>query len=262
MKPIKIIVSIQTLTVNTIIGYAYDEQDKVIFNYHLFNKKLSLLNDSELNNTLRRFQFQFEKVLLSASKHGLKKDQQIKCVFIDGFNFLNEEAYNNVITLDMRLKEIRIYSTINPCLKITRLYTDGSYNPDTQTSGFGGMIELENGETQIFHHSFSGGGSNLMELQAVLEGLKRLQHLDKIQINTDSRYVIRGLAQWMHFWKHNEWQTAYGTPVKSADYWQQLYAICEGKYIELNWIKGHSGHLQQDFVHKLAKLNTQNPTKV
>nr|WP_319398600.1 ribonuclease H [uncultured Carboxylicivirga sp.] len=261
MKPIKIIVCIQALTDNTIAGCVNDEQYNVIFNYHLINKKLTLLNENQLKVTLRNFQFQFEKVLLSASKRSLRKGQQIKCVFIDGFNFLNEEAYNNLITLDMRLNETRIFSTINPCLKITRLYTDGSYNPETQTAGFGGMIELENGEKQIFHRSFSGGGSNLMELQAVLEGLKQLQHLDKIQINTDSRYVIRGIAQWMHFWKHNEWQTAYGTPVKSADYWQQLYAICEGKYIELNWIKGHFGHIQQDFVHKLAKLNTQNPTK-
>ena len=92
-----------------------------------------------------------------------------------------------------------------------------------------------------------------MELLAVIEGIKILYDIENIQINTDSRYVIRGLAQWIHFWRLNDWQTAYGRKVKYAKHWQEIYQLCENKIIELKWIKGHSGNKKQSFCHNLAR---------
>jgi len=126
------------------------------------------------------------------------------------------------------------------------------------TSGYGGIIEDIHGNKEIYCESFWGGGSNKMELLAVLDGLKRLQAINKIQVITDSRYVIRGMVQWMHFWKHNNWQTAYGTQVKFANYWKQMYHISNGKLIVFNWIKGHSGHTEQNLCHRLAKFSAQS----
>ncbi|MBS2100212.1 ribonuclease H family protein [Carboxylicivirga linearis] len=179
--------------------------------------------------------------------------QEINCVFIEDFNFLEDSAYNSFIRLDRRKEDLIISTSNSETKKIHKVYTDGSYASQTMTSGYGGIIESTDGSKEIFCESFLGGGSNKMELLAVLDGLKRLQTIDKIQVITDSRYVIRGMIQWMHFWKHNNWQTAYGTKVKFADYWQQIDEISNGKLIEFNWIKGHSGHTEQDLCHRLAK---------
>ena len=95
-----------------------------------------------------------------------------------------------------------------------------------------------------------------MELLAVTDGLQRLQSVERLQVNTDSRFVIRGLVQWCHFWKHNNWQTSYGCDVKYAKHWQYAHSLCENKFVEFKWIKGHSGNVKQDFCHKLAKEST------
>ncbi len=203
-------------------------------------------------------QSQLEKVLRSALRGNIREGKEINCVFIEDFPFLEEAAFTQYIRMDRRHGDLHIAAYEEPLNPGARIYADGSYLQDKQRAGYGGFVTLASGERQVYQQSFEGGASNLMELLAVQKGLELLQDEEQIQINTDSRFVIRGLIQWVHFWRHNQWQTAYGTPVKYVEDWQASDALCAGKEIEFRWIKGHSGHAQQDFCHRLAKEAGQN----
>lgn len=253
LKAIKILVQIHAIKEQEIECFLSDEKENIQLTYFPREENIIFSNNTCLSKALRNNEFQFLKVMRSAIKGDLKVGQSINCVFIEGFNFLKESDFHHYIRVDRRNKKLDITTSETEIKAIHKIYADGSYASKTKQSGFGGFTEDMDGNQQIFQQSFKNGSSNLMELLAVLEGLQCLKAIDKIQVNTDSRFVIRGLAQWVHFWKHNNWQTAYGTEVKFAKHWQEIEQLCEGKFIEFKWIKGHSGHEKQDFCHLLAQ---------
>nr|WP_321409906.1 ribonuclease H [uncultured Carboxylicivirga sp.] len=254
MKPIKLILTIEAINTSAIQCYAVDSNDIITyFSYYPGQNRTNFTNNNKLTDILIKNKFQLEKVLQSASKRNIKVGQKINCVFIPDFNFLNESDYNQFIRLDRRKGILVISSSTDETKDICKLYADGSFASESFTSGYGIIIDYNDGKTNVINKSFTGGSSSLMELKAVLEGLKRLNEFESIQVNTDSRYVIRGMVQWMHFWKYNDWQTASGSDVKFSEVWKELDALTDGKFIEFKWIKGHSGHSLQDFCHILAK---------
>ncbi|MCU4164107.1 ribonuclease H family protein [Carboxylicivirga caseinilyticus] len=254
MKPIKLILTIEAINASAIQCYAVDSNDIIsYFSYYPGLNRTDFSNNNKLTDILIKNKFQLEKVMLSASKRKIKVGQKINCVFITDFNFLNESDYNQFIRLDRRNGILNISSSPDETKDICKLYADGSFASESFTSGYGIIIDYNDGQTNVINQSFTGGSSNLMELKAVQKGLKQLIEFERIQVNTDSRYVIRGMVQWMHFWKYNNWQTASGSEVKFAEVWKDLNAITDGKLIEFKWIKGHSGHTLQDFCHILAK---------
>lgn len=257
MKTEKLLITIESITESGIACSANNISDKVYFVYYPALKKLHFINKNYLAEVICKYHFQFDKVIKSALKGNLTVGQRINCVFIEGFKFLNGEDYNQYIRLDRRNGNLSISVSSEEKNGLCKIYTDGSFIANTMMSGYGGITQNIDGKREVFSRSFSGGGSNLMELLSVLDGLKRLQSVDQIQVNTDSRFVIRGMLQWMHFWRYNDWQTAYGCKVKFADFWQQIDTISEGKLIEFKWIKGHSGHTEQDFCHKLARKSAE-----
>jgi ribonuclease HI len=238
-----------------------DENHNIRLNYFPDEGRFDFADETFLTQKVRKNKLQLEKILRSAIKGNLKVGQSINCVFIEGFNFIKESDFNKIIRLDSRMGAFKITTSIEETPSIHKVYADGSYACETKQSGYGGFIENPEGYQEIFNQSFKTGSSNLMELLAVTEGLERLSMIDKIQVNTDSRYVIRGLVQWVHFWKHNNWQTAYGCQVKFAEQWKEASQLCDGKLIEFKWIKGHSGNEKQDFCHQLARESAVTPTK-
>ncbi len=253
MKTEKLTLTIESITGSEIECCASNKSGNICFSYDPSQKELKFTDNSSLAEIILKYQFQFDKVILSALRGKIKPGRIISCVFIEGFNFLNQTDYNCFIRLDRRNGYLKISSSKEETKEIYKIYTDGSFARNTMTSGYGGIVQNIEGTKEVFSKSFADGGSNLMELMAVLDGLKRLQAHHKIQVNTDSRFVIRGAAQWMHFWKHNNWQTAYGSKVKFVKQWQEMDKLSEGKLIEFKWLKGHSGHLELDFCHKLAR---------
>ena len=233
--------------------------EELLLSYFPDNGQLTLTKENGLAQSVVRNKFQFEKVIRSAIKGNIKSGQTINAVFIEGFNFLSEEDFSTkYILVNRRRGTLKITTQeigSNTCFK---LYADGSYMGDTGQSGYGGFIEHQSGKQEIFSESFETGSSNLMELLAVSKGLQLLKNEDKIQVNTDSRFVIRGLVQWVHFWRHNNWQTAFGREVKFASHWQHVDRLCENKMVEFKWVKGHSGHEEQDFCHRLARESANN----
>ena len=94
--------------------------------------------------------------------------------------------------------------------------------------------------------------NNRMELIAVIEGLRALKRPCLIELNTDSKYVLQGINEWVHNWKRNGWKTAARKPVKNVDLWQQLDDEVGRHEIDWRWVKGHSGIAGNEQADQLA----------
>ena len=126
------------------------------------------------------------------------------------------------------------------------LYVDGACRGNPGLGGWGAYIIASSGEQKI-----CGGEpdttNNRMELTAAIEGIRACPINSPLIIWTDSNYVKQGITEWIHGWKKKNWKD-----VKNPDLWKELDAICQGREIEWNWIKGHAGHAGNEMADQLA----------
>ncbi len=94
--------------------------------------------------------------------------------------------------------------------------------------------------------------NNRMELTAVIRGLEALTRPSQVRVTTDSRYVLEGITEWLPGWKKRNWKTAGKKPVKNLSLWQQLDALVAKHDVEWCWVKGHSGHPENELADQLA----------
>ena len=94
--------------------------------------------------------------------------------------------------------------------------------------------------------------NNRMELMAAISGLETLQRPCRVRLTTDSQYVQKGVTEWLANWKRNGWKTAAKKPVKNADLWQRLDAASAEHEIHWEWVRGHSGHSENELADELA----------
>jgi ribonuclease HI len=94
--------------------------------------------------------------------------------------------------------------------------------------------------------------NNRMELMAVIRGLQALKRRCAVDVTTDSQYVKNGITQWIHNWKRNGWRTAARKPVKNDDLWRQLDEAVARHDVSWHWVKGHSGHPENERADALA----------
>ena len=94
--------------------------------------------------------------------------------------------------------------------------------------------------------------NNRMELTAAIRGLEALKKPAQVMLTTDSEYVMKGIREWMPNWKKRGWKTASRQPVKNADLWQELDALVNQHQVDWRWVKGHSGHPENDLADELA----------
>ena len=136
------------------------------------------------------------------------------------------------------------------------IYTDGACKGNPGPGGWGVLLRYGQHEKELF-----GGEAettnNRMELTAVIRGLQGLKRASRVRIVTDSQYVKNGITQWIHNWKRNGWRTAAKKPVKNADLWQQLDGEVAKHEIEWRWVKGHSGHPENELADELANRGIQ-----
>jgi ribonuclease HI len=92
-----------------------------------------------------------------------------------------------------------------------------------------------------------------MELTAAISALDALKQASKVELHTDSEYVMKGITQWIHGWKRKGWRTAGGDPVKNADLWQQLDAARQRHQVDWRWVRGHAGHPENERADELAR---------
>ena len=137
------------------------------------------------------------------------------------------------------------------------MWTDGACRGNPGPGGWGVLIRLasETG-TRAREKELSGGEplttNNRMELLAAIRGLEALTKPCRVRLYTDSNYVRDGITRWIHKWRQNGWRTSDRKPVKNAELWQELVAASEPHRVEWHWVKGHSGHPENDRVDALA----------
>ena len=131
------------------------------------------------------------------------------------------------------------------------MYTDGSCHGNPGPGGWGAILRWEGREREL-----SGGAAettnNQMELMAVIEGLKALRETCEVEVFTDSKYVMDGMKSWIHGWKKRGWKTASKQPVKNIEYWQSLDREVARHQVRWTWVKGHSGHPENERADQLA----------
>ena len=94
--------------------------------------------------------------------------------------------------------------------------------------------------------------NNRMELTAIIQGLAALKRPCAVVIYTDSQYVKNGMEKWILGWKRNGWKTAAKQPVKNAELWQRLDELAAQHQIEWQWVRGHTGHPENERADELA----------
>lgn len=136
-------------------------------------------------------------------------------------------------------------------MKKVEVFTDGACRGNPGPGGWGALLRYESVERSLY-----GGEAqttnNRMELQAAIEALKALKEPCHVVLTTDSQYVRQGITSWLQGWKRNGWRTAAKAPVKNVDLWQALDEQNQRHQVEWHWIKGHSGHRENEIADQLA----------
>ena len=132
------------------------------------------------------------------------------------------------------------------------LFTDGACSGNPGPGGWGALLRYGAHEKEL-----SGGEpattNNRMEMLAVIHGLEALKKSAQVRIYTDSQYVMKGMTEGLAGWKRRGWKTADRQPVKNMDLWQRLEAAMTPHQVEWQWVRGHSGHPENERVDQLAR---------
>ncbi|MBS7457658.1 ribonuclease HI [Coralloluteibacterium stylophorae] len=131
------------------------------------------------------------------------------------------------------------------------IYTDGACLGNPGPGGWGVLLRAGGHEREL------GGGeaqttNNRMELMAAIVALETLKRPCRVELHTDSRYVQQGYSEWLPGWRRRGWKTASGEAVKNQDLWQRLDAAAARHSVTWHWVRGHSGHAENERVDAIA----------
>lgn len=135
--------------------------------------------------------------------------------------------------------------------EVVEIYTDGACRGNPGPGGWGVILRYKGREKTLY-----GGEphttNNRMELMAAIAGLEALTRHSQVALTTDSQYVKRGITEWMADWKRRDWKTAERKPVKNTDLWQRLDALVGRHRVTWHWVRGHTGHADNERADALA----------
>lgn len=131
------------------------------------------------------------------------------------------------------------------------IYTDGACRGNPGPGGWGAVLRYKGKEKDLY-----GGErettNNRMELMAAISALESLTRPCRVHLTTDSQYVMKGITEWMANWKKRGWKTAGRQPVKNVDLWQRLDKALAPHQVTWEWVRGHTGHPENERADALA----------
>jgi len=136
-------------------------------------------------------------------------------------------------------------------LTAVEIYTDGACRGNPGPGGWAALLVC-GAERREVSGAELATTNNRMELMGAIGGIGALKRRCAVKLYTDSKYVLQGYTEWLPGWKKRGWLTAGREPVKNRDLWEQLDAAAAAQDIEWHWVKGHSGHQENEYVDSLA----------
>jgi ribonuclease HI len=133
-----------------------------------------------------------------------------------------------------------------------RIYTDGACRGNPGPGGWGAVL-MHGGKVKKLHGGEQETTNNRMELTAVIKALECIKgNKWPLEITSDSKYVLQGITEWIEGWKRKGWRSASKKPVMNVDLWQRLDQLVQPFDITWHWVKGHSGHPENEMADQLA----------
>lgn len=136
-------------------------------------------------------------------------------------------------------------------MKQVEIFTDGACKGNPGPGGWGALLRMGQHEKEL-SGAESDTTNNRMELTAAIEGLRALIEPCAVNLYSDSKYVLDGMTKWVEGWQRRGWVNASKKPVRNADLWHELIEVAAQHQIEWHWVKGHSGHPENERVDRLA----------
>jgi ribonuclease HI len=131
------------------------------------------------------------------------------------------------------------------------IFTDGACRGNPGPGGWAALLRYDDRE-KLVSGAEPATTNNRMELMAAIEGLAQLKRRSRVIVTTDSQYLRLGIQQWLQTWKRNGWRTAAKKPVKNRDLWERLDELAAQHEIDWHWVRGHSGHPENELVDEAA----------
>jgi ribonuclease HI len=135
--------------------------------------------------------------------------------------------------------------------RIVEIFTDGACRGNPGPGGWAALLRYGDRE-KLISGAEPDTTNNRMELRAAIEALAELKRPAEVVLTTDSQYLRQGIQQWMAKWKRNGWRTASRQPVKNRDLWERLDELAARHRVQWHWVKGHSGHPENEQVDQAA----------
>jgi ribonuclease HI len=137
-------------------------------------------------------------------------------------------------------------------MKVVHIFTDGACSGNPGPGGWGAILRYNSTEKELSGNE-PETTNNRMELMAAIASLESLKEPVEAHLHTDSQYVRDGITNWIHNWRMNGWKTANKKPVKNVDLWQRLEEISHKHQVTWHWVRGHSGHPENERADTLAR---------
>jgi ribonuclease HI len=135
--------------------------------------------------------------------------------------------------------------------EVVEVFTDGACRGNPGPGGWGALLRT-GGHEKCLSGAEPATTNNRMELTAAIEALRALKRPCRVDLTTDSQYLRQGITSWIDNWKRRGWKTADRKPVKNIDLWQALDQEARRHQVAWHWVRGHSGHAENERADQLA----------
>ncbi len=134
-----------------------------------------------------------------------------------------------------------------------KIFTDGACRGNPGPGGYGSIIRIQ-GKDKELRGSAKNTTNNIMELTAAVVALKQLKEPSEVELTSDSQYLVKGMTEWIKGWIRKGWVTASKQPVKNKDIWVELNQLNNTHKITWLWVRGHTGHAENERCDQLANM--------
>ncbi len=135
--------------------------------------------------------------------------------------------------------------------EVVEIFTDGACRGNPGPGGWGAILRYKGKEKELYGAE-PATTNNRMELMAAIRALETLKRPCKVVLSTDSQYLMKGITEWLPNWRRRKWKTSAGKPVKNQDLWERLVKALERHRVKWEWVRGHSGHPENERADQLA----------